>query len=312
MEQSRGWDVMDANYPRSGVTEIRRKGGSNFGAAVYLGRRLKELKAQGYERIYVGGQSWGGWSALDLATMPGLPLDGVVLVVPACGGWRSTGAARDDPSFYNNKIFFDQLIARVRYPTVGVFFLGDEYEPADRGVGAAATLTKHGVPNMIIDHPPAFSGHGSAWFPAFDYMYGGCIADFLEAPKTRGCPGQKVSLFPTEFRSVVMEAQLAGRIAKTPTLADLTGKQFAVYPTDDLRKVVSADKTEVKGFGIGDFTVTSAFRNGLYCVRGRVKYNQPENTAEVCSKLVEWSSDSILALDPQSGKVLQWWVEHPQ
>ena len=152
--------------------------------------------------------------------MPGLPLDGVVLVVPACRGWRSTGAARDDPSYANNKIFFDQLIARVRYPTVGVFFLGDEYEPADRGVGAAATLTKHGVPNLIIDHPPGFSGHGSAWFPAFDYIYGGCIADFPEAPQTRRCPGQKVALFSTQFRSVVMEAQLAGRMTKTPTLAD--------------------------------------------------------------------------------------------
>ena len=307
IQQSRGWDVIDGNYPRSGVNEIRRTGGSNFGAAVYLARRFKELKAQGYQRIYVGGQSWGGWTSLDLATMPGLPLDGVVLVVPACRGWRSTGAARDDPSYANNKIFFDQLIARVRYPTVGVFFLGDEYEPADRGVGAAATLTKHGVPNLIIDHPPGFSGHGSAWFPAFDYIYGGCIADFPEAPQTRRCPGQKVSLFPTQFRSVVMEAQLAGRMTKTPTLAD---RQFAVYPTGDLHKVISADKTEVKGFGIGDSVVSSAFRNGLYCVRNRVKYNQPESTEEVCSKLVEWSSDAILALDPQSGKVLQWWVEH--
>ena len=74
--------------------------------------------------------------------------------------------------------------------------------------------------------------------------------------------------------------------------------------------MISADKTEVKGFGIGDSVVSSAFRNGLYCVRHRVKYNQPESTQEVCSKLVEWSSDAILALDPQSGKVLQWWVEH--
>ena len=97
---------------------------------------------------------------------------------------------------------------------------------------------------------------------------------------------------------------------KTPTLPDVTGKQFAVYPTGDLRKVVSDDKTEVDGYGIGDSILTSAFRDGLYCVRGRVKYNQPESTEEVCSKLVEWSSDAILALDPQSGKVLQWWVEH--
>ena len=153
IQNSRGWDLIDGNYPRSGVSEIRRAGGSNFGAAVFLARRLKELKAQGYQRIYVGGQSWGGWIGLDLATMPGLPLDGVVLVVPACGGWRSTGADRDDPSYENNKLFFDQLIARVRYPTVGVFFLGDEYEPADRGVGAADVLTRHGVPES--DHRPS-------------------------------------------------------------------------------------------------------------------------------------------------------------
>jgi len=312
IQNSRGWDVIDGNYPRSGASEIRRSGGSNYGAAVFLARRLKELKAQGYQRIYVGGQSWGGWSSLDLATMPGLPLDGVVLVVPACGGWRSTGADHNDPSYANNKIFFDQLIARVRYPTVAVFFHGDEYEPADRGVGAAAILTKHGVPNLIIDHPPGFSGHGSAWFPAFDYLYGGCIADFLEAPKTRRCPGLRVPLFPTQFRSVVMEAQLAGRITKTPTLADLTGRQFAVYPTGDLHKVVSAEKTEVQGYGIGNSIVTSAFRNGLYCVRGRVKYNQPESTEEVCSKLVEWSDHELLALDPQTGKVHQWWVEQRQ
>ncbi len=199
IQNSRGWDLIDGNYPRSGVSEIRRAGGSNFGAAVFLARRLKELKAQGYQRIYVGGQSWGGWIGLDLATMPGLPLDGVVLVVPACGGWRSTGADRDDPSYENNKLFFDQLIARVRYPTVGVFFLGDEYEPADRGVGAADVLTRHGVPNLIIDHPPGFSGHGSAWFPPFDYLYGSCIADFLESPRTGQCPPRRI---PVDVRGL--------------------------------------------------------------------------------------------------------------
>jgi pimeloyl-ACP methyl ester carboxylesterase len=128
LQNSRGWDVITADYPRSGVTEIRRSGAANIGAALYLARRLKELKAQDYQRIYVGGQSWGGWTTLDVATLPGLPLDGVVLVVPACGGWRSTGSDRDDPGYSNNKILFDQRITRVRYPTVGVFFLGDDVQ----------------------------------------------------------------------------------------------------------------------------------------------------------------------------------------
>ena len=311
IQNSRGWDVIDGNYPRSGVTEIRRAGGSNFGAAVFLARRLKELKAQGYQRIYVGGQSWGGWNSLDLATMPGLPLDGVVLVVPACGGWRPTGANRDDPSYDNNKIFFDQLIARVRYPTVAVFFLGDEYEPADRGAGAAAALTRRGVANLIIDHPPGFSGHGSAWFPPFDYLYGACIADFLESPRTGQCPRRRIPLDVGDFRGIVLERQLSNRHLSAATLAELKDRQFAVYPQGELRDIVSADQTQVKGYGIGESLQSSSFRGDSYCIRARVKYNQPETTDEICERLIKWSDDELLALDPKTGQVLQWWVAHP-
>jgi tetratricopeptide (TPR) repeat protein/pimeloyl-ACP methyl ester carboxylesterase len=311
IQRSRGWDVIDGNYPRSGVSEIRRFGGANFGAAAFLARRLKELKTQGYQRIYVGGQSWGGWNSLALATMPGLPLDGVVLVVPACCGWRFTGADRDDPNYANNKIFFDQMIERVRYPTVGVFFLDDEYEPADRGAGAAAILTRHGVPNLIVDHPPGFSGHGSAWFPAFDYQYAACIADFLETPRTGQCPRRRIAMDAGDFRAILVAAQLEHRQTKTATLADLKGRQFAVYPDGVLRRIISANHTEVRGYGIGDSLLSSAFHGDAFCIRARVKYNQPETTDEVCTRLVEWSDRELLALDPQSGNVVQWWVEHP-
>ncbi len=149
LQRTHGWDVIDGAYPRKGATQVRRFGGANVGVAVFVARRLRELKAQGYQRIYVGGQSWGGWSSLVLDGMRGLPLDGVIMVVPACCGWRSVGANTKDPNFANNKFYFDQLIARARYPTVAIFFRGDEYEPADRGKSAAQTLTEHGVPNLI-------------------------------------------------------------------------------------------------------------------------------------------------------------------
>jgi len=51
--------------------------------------------------------------------MPGLPLDGVVLVVPACCGWRFTGADHDNANYANNKLVFDQMIERVRYSDGG-------------------------------------------------------------------------------------------------------------------------------------------------------------------------------------------------
>lgn len=311
LQQSRGWDVMDGDYPRTGVTEIRRLGAANFGVAVFLARRLKELKAQGYQRIYVGGQSWGGWSSLLLATLPGLPLDGVVLVVPACCGWRSTGADHDDPNYENNKLLFDQIVERVRYPTVGVFFSGDDYEPADRGIGAAAALTQHGVPNLMIDHPPGFSGHGSAWFPAFDYLYGACIADFLESSRSGQCPQPRIAMDVGDFRAIVDARQLTDRHLNTATLVDLKGRQFAVYPQGEVYKVITADQTDVKGYGIGESVESSTFRADSYCVRARVKFSQPEDTDEVCERLMKWSDDELLGLDPKSGHVLQWWVALP-
>ncbi len=311
LQHSRGWDVIDGNYPRTGVTEIRRLGAANLGVAVFLARRLKELKAQGYQRIYVGGQSWGGWSTLLLATMPALPVDGVVLVVPACCGWRSTGADHDDPNYANNKLFFDQLIERVRYPTVGVFFSGDEYEPADRGTDAAATLTRHGVANLMIDHPPGFSGHGSAWFPPFDYLYAACIADFVESPHTGRCPQRRIAMDVNDFRGIVDARQLAKRHLNAATLAELKDKTFAVYPQGELRKIASAEETDVRGYGIGESLQSSTFRGDTYCVRARVKFSQPENTDEVCERLMKWSDDELLGLDPKTGHVMQWWVAYP-
>jgi hypothetical protein len=47
-------------------------------------------------------------------------------------------------------------------------------------------------------------------------------------------------------------------------------------------------------------------------VRWRVKYNQPETPDEVCSRLVEWSDHELLAINPQTGNVRQWWREHRQ
>ncbi len=311
IQQSRGWDLIDGDYPRAGVSQIRRYGAANFGAAVFVARRLKELKAQGYERIYVGGQSWGGWNTLLLGTIPGLPLDGIVLVVPACCGWRSTGADHDDPSFADNKILFDEIIERVRYPTVGVFFLGDEYEPADRGVGAAAVLGSHGVPNLIIDHPPGFSGHGSAWFPAFDYLYGACIAEFLEAPRTGRCPPRRIAMDVGDFRGILVGAQLAKRHLAAATLAQVQGREFAVYPQGELRDIVSAGETRVRGYGIGESLLASSFAGDEYCVRARVKFNQPETTDEVCERLIEWTDDDLLGLDPKTGQVREWWEAYP-
>ena len=231
--------MIDAAYPRSGVEVIRRFGGSNWSAAEFVARRLKELKAQGYQRIYVGGQSWGGWDTLDLATMRGLPLDGVVLIVPACCGWRPTGANTDDPNFANNKFYFDQLIQNVRYPTVGVFFLGDEYEPADRGKGAAEALTKRGVRQFDDRSPTRLFGSRLGLvsglrlrISALHCRVPGRAADHAMSA-TEDCRAAAAIFAPS------VDKQIVDWTKHTATLPDVTGKRFAVYPDGDERTIAS-------------------------------------------------------------------------
>jgi hypothetical protein len=59
IQKSEGWDVIDADYPRGLNSQVMRYEASNFGAAAYVARRIKELKAQGYDRIIVGGTIMG-------------------------------------------------------------------------------------------------------------------------------------------------------------------------------------------------------------------------------------------------------------
>jgi pimeloyl-ACP methyl ester carboxylesterase len=309
LQRTHGWDVIDGAYPRKGVTQVRRFGGANVGVAVFVARRLRELKAQGYQRIYVGGQSWGGWSSLVLDGMRGLPLDGVIMVVPACCGWRSVGANPRDPNFANNKFYFDQLISRARYPTVAIFFRGDEYEPADRGKSAAQTLTERGVPNLIIDHPPGYEGHGSAWFPPFDYQYGEAIATFLSAPKTGPCIPASIAQAKGDFRAVVATSQLRDWQNHIARFDEVKGRRFAIYPAGETRQIADEVRTLVRGFGMGDSVYTSSFKDDLYCFRARIKFAQPQKTDAVCVRLLRWNQHALLGIDPQSGAVLEWWVE---
>jgi hypothetical protein len=62
---------------------------------------------------------------------------------------------------------------------------------------------------------------------------------------------------------------------------------------------------------MGESAFASSFHGDLYCVRARIKYAQPQTTDEVCVNLIKWSKDRLLAIDKQSGDVVQWWVEQP-
>ena len=308
IQQATDWDVIDADFPHQIDTQLMYGEADKIAAASYVERRLKELKAKGYQRIVVGGQSIGGWTALVVSTHPGQPLDATLLVAPACCAWSYGGGA--DPAnaeFANNKIYFDQLIARVRYPTAAIFFAEDEFEPSDRGTNAIKTLTEHHVANLVIDHPSGFAGHGSAWLPVFDYEFRECIVAFLQVPKTTQC--REHALSGSDFRTIFTAAQLGDWQARKLTSADLIGRQFVTYPDGNLYTIVSKDQTEKRSYGFGVGMETSSFRDGIFCIHDRVKYQRPTDTNEVCTALLRWSTHEVLALDTKSGKVVQWWVD---
>ena len=126
---------------------------------------------------------------------------------------------------------------------------------------------------------------------------------------TTQCRGRIIADRGGDFRAILTAKQVVDWPKRTVTAAEVTGKRFAVYPDGDERTIASPDKTEVKGYGMGESVFASSFRGDLYCVRERVKYAQPQTTDETCVDLVKWSDGELLALDKQSGNVLQWWVE---
>lgn len=255
-------DVIDADYPTSlpQGSQMMRYEAANYGAAAFLARRLRELKLQGYERIYVGGQSWGGWTSFVVSLDPGLPIDGTILIVPACC-MRASPGDPDTTEVQNNTTIFNQLIGQVRYPTVGLFFTDDYGEVADRGENAKRMLEEHGIPHLIINHPAGFSGHGAAWFPAYDAVYGGCIDAFLKAPRNLRCSGR--SLYTNDSRTVFTAARFQRDWRRfTLGINAVQGRVFTVYPEGETLKVLDGESTEVTSYGLGAEVISSEFRQG--------------------------------------------------
>jgi tetratricopeptide (TPR) repeat protein len=309
MQKTQGWDVIDADYPFTYNSQYRSSEAATYGVAAYLQRRIKELKAQGYERIFVGGQSFGSWVSLIVSTERNMPIDATILLVPACCGYRLSNETEAPRmlDFGHNKLFFDQLAQRILYPTVAIFFDQDEFEPADRGQGLIETLTQKGVANLVIDHPPNFRGHGSGWQPLFDFTFRDCIVAFLKAPKTTQCDTRPPA--DDDFRSIFSIKQIPDWEAKKVPPSELIGEEFLIYPTGNLAKIVSEDRTEMKGYALGDRFNATAFRDGKYCVRPRALYQQPIDTDEVCRTLVQFAPGQLLSVDEPTGKVERWWIE---
>ncbi len=169
-----GWDVL--RFDRDPLLDETES------AAGWLRGALRALRAQGYQRIVVGGQSRGAWNALQSLDEPGL-VDGVVAIAPAAHGPRGS------PAWGWAVAELREVLERARNRDARVAvatFEGDEYDP-DPGARARLfhALTRRVKGLLFLDRPAGLAGHGGGSEPAFTQRYAPCLLDFIE-----GRPGQ--------------------------------------------------------------------------------------------------------------------------
>jgi hypothetical protein len=150
-------------------------------AAAWLRESLTALRAAGYKRIVVGGQSRGGWNALMMLAHPGLA-DGVVAMAPARHGDGAIGNA----NYPRATADFRELMEKASDPrarTVIAGFQGDNFIPDP---DARSALVNQLLPSRVgrvlwLDRPAGITGHGGGNTWQFNDRFGGCIFRFVTA-----------------------------------------------------------------------------------------------------------------------------------
>jgi hypothetical protein len=153
-------------------------------AADWLRQAIRDLRASGYARIVVGGQSRGAWNALQALAEPDL-VDAVVAIAPAAHGARGSPAwawALDD---------LRSVVQGANSPAARVVvasFAEDEFDPDPDGRGAMFRSLGGQVGAMLfIDRPPEIVGHAAGADSRFTLRYAPCILEFVEGRRL-DCP----------------------------------------------------------------------------------------------------------------------------
>jgi dienelactone hydrolase len=166
-----GYDVL--RFDRDPATD------ETDAASAWLHAALRGLRAAGYARIIVGGQSRGAWNALQALDMPGL-VDGVVAIAPAAHG--ATGS----PAWAWALEDLRRVIDAARNPAAKVVvatFAGDEFDPdPDQRAALFRRLSGPHVGTLLfLDRPDVVAGHGGGADARFTFRYGACMVEFIEA-----------------------------------------------------------------------------------------------------------------------------------
>lgn len=160
------WDMKLLRRP---VTGDNRNDATN-----YLLAAIKQVRAQGYRRIVLAGQSAGGWAAIDAARTE--QVHAIIATSPAAHGTNHT-------SIRIGTVAFGDILEDIQETKVAMFFFKrDPFQTTDRGEIAKRILAERKIPHLIIDQPRGLSGHGSYRRKYFISRYGDQIRDFVDTP----------------------------------------------------------------------------------------------------------------------------------
>ncbi|PWC74889.1 alpha/beta hydrolase [Azospirillum sp. TSH64] len=142
------------------------------------------LKAKGYRRVALTGQSFGAFISLIAAGQTNA-IDAVIATAPAAFG--NFTEAFD--SYRENAAQLWPILREVRRARVMMFFFhGDDFDPGGRAEPARNILTQRGLSSLIVDQPSLLTGHGAANTGLFVRRFGACIVRFAEEPPTPNDP----------------------------------------------------------------------------------------------------------------------------
>jgi len=227
-----GWDV---------VRFLRNRSEDSLDASIpALAEAVGKLRADGYKRVVLVGQSFGGWISLAAARRDAA-VDAVVALAPAAFGSRDESPA----TWEENAAQLYPLAENVTAGRVLVFlFQGDAYDPGGRGERLRAIFDRRHVAAAVVDQPEALAGHNAGLTRGFARRFGPCIRDYIETAEIK--TGDPALLFVCPPPSA---ARLAALADAEPAVADdaelgpkeMAGRWYGAYPNGrDVLFVVSA------------------------------------------------------------------------
>jgi hypothetical protein len=290
---ARGWNVGAINVPAGFYPQDDANSTSMTKA---LQQTVNRLKALGYKQIVLAGQSSGAWQI----AFAGQSIEGVSHALLGGPAFQSEDleANRDD---------LIPMLEKSRIPNIGLFqFEDDAWSTKVGDAKAAAALAKRSGGYLSINHPRGFSGHYSAITAPFAYIFGGCVADFLQSDGQRldSCPAPELSLgdhrwMTTEkylkdgggvkLDGAAIRAKMVGKTIHVPTFD--AGWEVFFLESDKSARRALIDYGKLKRTFAGPLDISD---DGELCFNG---------SQEQCFRIYEWQNGDLLFVDPSGDTI---------